>query len=47
MIDVLDVWLPAAGAELVNVNEGVLSIIGLVTSLMGISTQWKAVVGKN
>jgi len=47
MIDVLDVWLPATGAELVNVNEGVLSIIGLVTSLMGISTQWKAVVGKN
>jgi hypothetical protein len=30
MIDVLDVWLPATGAELVNVNEGVLSIIGFV-----------------
>jgi peroxin-11B len=30
MIDALDVWLPAAGAELVNVNEGVLGILGFV-----------------
>jgi hypothetical protein len=33
MIDALDVWLPAAGAELVNVNEGVLGILGFVRFL--------------
>ena len=28
MIDWLDIWIPAAGARLVDVNEGTLGIIG-------------------
>ncbi|KAG6885443.1 hypothetical protein C0993_001523 [Termitomyces sp. T159_Od127] len=44
--DALDVWLPATGAGLTNINEGTLGIIGLITSLLGAQAQWKAVNGK-
>jgi peroxin-11B len=27
-MDVLDIWIPATGAGLVNVNEGVLGVFG-------------------
>ena len=30
VIDLLDVWIPATGAELLNVNEGTLGILGYV-----------------
>ncbi|KAF8640585.1 hypothetical protein AX17_000247 [Amanita inopinata Kibby_2008] len=42
-IDLLDIWIPATGAELVSVSEGTLGIFGLITSLLGAKTQWKAV----
>ncbi|RDB29380.1 Peroxisomal membrane protein PMP27 [Hypsizygus marmoreus] len=42
-IDLLDVWIPATGAEVVQVNEGTLGIFGLISSLMGMQAQWKAV----
>lgn len=29
-IDILDVWIPAAGADLVNVSEGTLGLLGWV-----------------
>jgi len=45
IIDALDVWIPATSTELIGVNEGTLGILGLITSLMGMNTQWKAVVG--
>jgi peroxin-11B len=32
VIDLLDVWIPATGAELLNVNEGTLGILGYVLS---------------
>ncbi|PFH54594.1 hypothetical protein AMATHDRAFT_44433 [Amanita thiersii Skay4041] len=44
-IDLLDLWIPATGAELVNINEGVLGIFGFITSLLGAKAQWKAVNG--
>ena len=28
VIDLLDVWIPATGAELLNINEGTLGILG-------------------
>ena len=28
MIDLLDIWIPATGAELLNINEGTLGILG-------------------
>jgi len=33
VIDALDVWIPATGAELVKVNEGMLGILGFVMLL--------------
>ncbi|KJA29255.1 hypothetical protein HYPSUDRAFT_32656 [Hypholoma sublateritium FD-334 SS-4] len=46
VIDLLDVWIPATGAELLNVNEGTLGLLGLMSSLLGAKAQWKAVNGK-
>ncbi|KAH8100602.1 peroxisomal biogenesis factor 11 [Cristinia sonorae] len=46
VIDILDVWIPATNLGLVNLNDGVLGIFGLVTSLMALRQQWIAVVGK-
>ncbi|CAA7266560.1 unnamed protein product [Cyclocybe aegerita] len=46
VIDLLDVWIPATGAELLNVNEGVLGIFGLISSILGAKAQWRAVDGK-
>jgi len=43
IIDILDVWIPASGLGLVNINDGLLGIIGLITSLMGLRQQWNAV----
>jgi len=42
----LDVWIPATGAELLNVNEGTLGILGLISSVMGAKAQWQAINGK-
>jgi len=46
VIDLLDVWIPATGAELLIVNEGTLGILGLISSIIGVKTQWEAVNGK-
>ncbi|KAG5718850.1 Peroxisomal membrane protein PMP27 [Termitomyces sp. T112] len=46
IVDILDVWIPATGAGIANVNDGALGIIGLITSLLGAQAQWKSVNGK-
>ncbi|KAF8807526.1 peroxisomal biogenesis factor 11 [Phlegmacium glaucopus] len=46
VIDLLDVWIPATGAELLNINEGTLGILGLISSLLGAKSQWEAVNGR-
>ncbi|PPR00649.1 hypothetical protein CVT24_000872 [Panaeolus cyanescens] len=46
LIDILDVWIPATGAGLLNINEGALGIFGLISSLLGAKAQWIAVNGK-
>jgi len=43
VIDLLDVWIPATGAELLGINEGTLGILGLISSLLGAKAQWQAV----
>lgn len=43
--DALDWLLPATGAEFLDLDEGVLGLAGLATSLMGARTQWRAVNG--
>ncbi|TFK30562.1 peroxisomal biogenesis factor 11 [Coprinopsis marcescibilis] len=45
-IDLLDVWIPATGAELVNINEGTLGLLGLASSILGIKSHWNSVNGK-
>ncbi|KAF8078493.1 peroxisomal biogenesis factor 11 [Lyophyllum atratum] len=46
LIDILDVWIPATGAGITNVNEGTLGIFGFITSVLGMKAQWEAVKGK-
>nr|VWP00842.1 Uncharacterized protein [Ganoderma boninense] len=46
IIDLLDVWIPATNIGLVNINDGVLGIFGLISSLMALRQQWIAAAGK-
>ncbi|TFK41036.1 peroxisomal biogenesis factor 11 [Crucibulum laeve] len=46
VIDLLDIWIPATGAEILNINEGALGIFGLISSVLGAKAQWAAVNGK-
>ncbi|KAI0348679.1 peroxisomal biogenesis factor [Trametopsis cervina] len=46
IIDLLDVWIPATNLGFVNLNDGVLGIFGVISSLMALRTQWISVVGK-
>ncbi|KAG9118463.1 Peroxisomal membrane protein PMP27 [Ceratobasidium sp. 392] len=41
--DSLDFFLPASNLGLVGVNDGVAGIIGVITSVMALQLQWKAV----
>ncbi|KAI5124613.1 hypothetical protein M0805_004223 [Coniferiporia weirii] len=43
IIDLFDVWIPASNLGYVNLNDGVLGIFGLITSLLALRTQWAAV----
>jgi len=47
IIDILDVWTPASGLGLVNVNDGVMGIFGLISSAIALQTQWKSLSGKH
>ncbi|KAI0963388.1 hypothetical protein AcW1_000477 [Taiwanofungus camphoratus] len=42
IIDLLDIWIPASNIGLVNFNDGILGIFGLITSFMAFRTQWIA-----
>jgi len=42
VVDLLDAWLPATGLGVVNVNDGVAGILGLITSIMAFRSQWNA-----
>jgi len=46
IIDVLDVWLPASNLGLVSLNDGILGVFGLITSVLALQTQWRAVNAK-
>ncbi|KZT74765.1 peroxisomal biogenesis factor 11 [Daedalea quercina L-15889] len=46
IIDLLDVWIPASNLGYTNLNDGVLGIFGLITSLMAFRQQWLAVNSK-
>ncbi|KAJ2920301.1 hypothetical protein MD484_g14, partial [Candolleomyces efflorescens] len=44
-IDWLDISLPASSIGLVNINEGTLGILGLISSILGAQNQWRSVHG--
>ena len=43
--DALDWVIPATGAGVLNLDEGILGIAGCISSVMGARTQWRAVNG--
>jgi peroxin-11B len=43
--DALDWVIPATGADLLNLDEGILGLAGFASSVMGGKSQWKAVNG--
>ncbi|KAH7931124.1 peroxisomal biogenesis factor [Leucogyrophana mollusca] len=45
IIDILDIWIPASNLGLVNVNDGVVGLAGMISSVMGLRAQWVAVNG--
>jgi len=42
-IDILDIWIPATNLGYVNLNDGVLGIFGIISSLLALRTHWLAV----
>ncbi|KAE9410972.1 peroxisomal biogenesis factor 11 [Gymnopus androsaceus JB14] len=46
VIDLLDVWIPATNLGISNMNDGVLGICGLITSLIAGQQHWQSVNGK-
>jgi len=46
IIDLLDIWIPATNLGLVNLNDGVVGIFGLISSLMALRSQWASVTGR-
>ncbi|KAG6842558.1 hypothetical protein C0991_000084 [Blastosporella zonata] len=45
-IDMLDVWIPATGVGVAHLSEGTLGIFGIITSILGMQAQWRAVNSK-
>ncbi|KAJ7727848.1 peroxisomal biogenesis factor 11 [Mycena maculata] len=46
IIDVLDLWNPATSLGFSNLNDGVVGMFGLISSLMALERQWAAAGGK-
>ncbi|KAJ4489393.1 peroxisomal biogenesis factor 11 [Lentinula edodes] len=46
VIDLLDLWIPATALGISSMNDGVLGIFGLITSVMAGHKQWQSVNGK-
>ncbi|KAG8864110.1 Peroxisomal membrane protein PMP27 [Tulasnella sp. 330] len=43
ILDLLDFWLPASALGYANINDGLVGIFGVITSVMAFNLQWKAV----
>jgi len=46
IIDILDLWNPATSLGFSNLNDGVVGIFGVISSLMALEKQWEAAGGK-
>jgi len=42
LLDVMDMWIPATGLGIVNFNDGVVGILGFITSVMAFRSQWNS-----
>jgi peroxin-11B len=40
-MDCVDVWLPASALGIVGLNDGIVGLCGLITSIMSLRTQWE------
>ncbi|KAJ3558037.1 hypothetical protein NM688_g1146 [Phlebia brevispora] len=40
IIDLLDIWVPATTLGLVNLNDGIVGIFGVISSVMALKKQW-------
>ena len=45
--DALDWLIPATGADILGLDEGILGLAGCASSIMGARTQWRAVNGSS
>jgi len=43
VVDLLDIWIPASGSGLLGVNEGILGVVGLISSVIGAKVQWNTI----
>jgi peroxin-11B len=46
IMDCVDVWLPATALGFVGVNDGLVGLCGLITSVMALRTQWHGLNSK-
>ncbi|KAI0815261.1 peroxisomal biogenesis factor 11 [Irpex lacteus] len=46
IIDLLDIWIPATNLGFVNLNDGIVGLFGLASSLLGLHAHWLSVTGK-
>jgi len=44
IIDSLDIWFPITGLELASLNDGVLGVFGVITSIMALRLNWAKTV---
>jgi len=46
LIDFLDIWIPAANLEQVNLNDGFLGLFGFLSSILALQTHWANVMAR-
>jgi len=46
MLDILDVWIPSFNLGLVNLNDGIVGLLGLTTSVLAFNTHWANLMAK-
>jgi len=46
VLDILDVWIPSFNLGLVNLNDGIVGLLGLTTSVLAFNAHWTNVLGK-
>ncbi|KZS93465.1 peroxisomal biogenesis factor 11 [Sistotremastrum niveocremeum HHB9708] len=46
-LDIIDLWIPASGLQLVNLNDGIVGLLGLTTSYLALKAQWLSLNAKN